>query len=301
MFYLKSKKGFSPNMSAIILDGKNRSNQIRQELSAQIERYRSSDGIIPKLIAIEIGQESAFSVYVRSQEKAAKAIGMEYEFISMNDSASEEKLIEQIISLNNDDSVTGIILQSPLPEDFDFIKITSFISADKDVEGINPENKGKLLSNAYRVVPPTASAAMELIEMSGIDLYGKEAVVVGHSSIVGKPLAMLLLDRLATVTVCHIATNEKGSLPEHISRADVLAVAVGKANIICGDWIKKGAVVVDIGINRLDGKIVGDVEFDTAKEKAAYISPVPGGVGPLTTAILMRNCLNLFKEQKDKR
>jgi len=285
-------------MSAVILDGKNRSDQIREELSRRIEEYKSSEGIVPKLVAVEIGQSSAFSVYVRSQERAAKAIGMGYEFISLEDDVSEEKLIDQIMRLNNDEKITGIILQCPLPEDFDFIKVTSFISADKDVEGINPENKGKLLSNAYRVVPPTASAAMELIELSGVDLRGKEAVVVGHSSIVGKPLAMLLLDKLATVAVCHIGTSEKGKLEEHVQRADILAVAVGKPNIIKGDWIKEGAVVVDVGINRLDGKIVGDVEFDIAKDRAGYISPVPGGVGPLTTAILMRNCFNLFKEQR---
>ncbi|NQT95111.1 MAG: bifunctional 5,10-methylenetetrahydrofolate dehydrogenase/5,10-methenyltetrahydrofolate cyclohydrolase [Candidatus Omnitrophica bacterium] len=284
-------------MSAVILDGKRRADEVKKELSEKIKGYKASVGAVPKLVALEIGKDSAFSVYVKSQGKIAEAIGMEYELISLAPSTTEKELIERISSLNKDNSVTGIILQCPLPEKFDFIKVTSFISADKDVEGINPENKGKLLLNAYRVVPPTSSAAMELIELSGVDLYGKEAVVVGHSSIVGKPLTMLLLDRFATVTVCHIATSEKGKLIEHINRADIVAVAVGKPNLIKGEWIKEGAIVVDIGINSLDGKIVGDVEFESAKTRAGYISPVPGGVGPLTTAILMRNCLSLFEEQ----
>lgn len=298
MFYLKPGKGCIHKMGAIILDGSKKADEIKYELSNRIEALKSSTGSVPRLVALQIGEGGAFSVYANSQKKIADAIDMDYELVKLAASVSEEDLIEKIIQLNKDENVTGVILQSPLPDGFDIIKITSFISSDKDVEGISPENKGKLLLNAYKVVPPTASAAMELINLCGIDLYGKEAVIIGHSSIVGKPLAMLLLDKLATVTVCHIATNDSGNLMEHISRAEVLIVAVGKAKIIKGDCIKEGAVVIDIGINRVDGKIVGDVDFDKASKKASYITPVPGGVGPLTTTMLMRNCVELFQKQK---
>ncbi len=288
-------------MGAIILDGGKKADEIKHKLKDKIKFLKHSIGSVPRLIALQIGEGGAFSVYTNSQKRIANTINMDYELVKLAGCISEQDLIEKITQLNKDKSVNGIILQSPLPEGFDIIKITSFISSDKDVEGISPENKGKLLLNAYKVVPPTASAAMELINLSGIDLYGKEAVIIGHSGIVGKPLAMLLLDKFATVTVCHVATSEKGNLIEHISRAEVLIVAVGKPKIIKGEWIKEHAVVIDIGINRVDGKIVGDVEFDKASERASYITPVPGGVGPLTTTILMRNCVELFQKQKGVR
>lgn len=288
-------------MHAIILDGSKKAVEIKRELSDKIKLLKRSTGSVPRLVALQIGEGGAFSVYANSQKKIANTINMDYELIKLAGSISEQDLIEKIIQFNKDESVNGIILQSPLPEGFDLIRITSFISSDKDVEGISPENKGKLLLNAYKVVPPTASAAMELIGLCGIDLYGKEAVIIGHSGIVGKPLAMLLLDKFATVTVCHIATSEKGNLIEHIKCAEVLIVAVGKPKLVKGEWIKENAVVIDIGINRVDGKIVGDVEFDRASKRASYITPVPGGVGPLTTTILMRNCVELFQKQKDIR
>ena len=285
-------------MPALILDGRDRAKSLRSELKDKIEALKLEFASVPKLVAIGLDHNSSFSVYTKSQEKIAKSIGMEYDLISLHDGASQKELVEKIQELNDDKSVTGIILQSPLPERFDFIETISYIAPDKDVEGINPQNKGKMLLNANGVMPPTASAAVELVEASGIDLNGKEAVVVGHSRIVGKPVAMLLLDRLATVTICHIATANRGTLKDHVKKAEVLVVAVGKPNLIKGEWVKDNAVVVDVGINRVDGKIVGDVEFDVAKEHASYITPVPGGVGPLTTAILMRNCLWLYKQQK---
>jgi methylenetetrahydrofolate dehydrogenase (NADP+)/methenyltetrahydrofolate cyclohydrolase len=288
-------------MRAIILDGSKKADEIKRELSGKIKLLKHSIGSVPRLAALQIGEGSAFSVYANSQKRIAGTINMDYELVKLAASISEQDLIEKIIQLNKDKNINGIILQSPLPEGFDVIKITSFISSDKDVEGISPENKGKLLLNAYKVVPPTASAAMELINLSGIDLYGKEAAIIGHSGIVGKPLAMLLLDKFATVTVCHIATSEKGNLIEHIRRAEVLIVAVGKPKLVKGEWIKEHAVVIDIGINKVDGKIVGDVEFDKASERASYITPVPGGVGPLTTTMLMRNCVELFQKQKGVR
>jgi methylenetetrahydrofolate dehydrogenase (NADP+) / methenyltetrahydrofolate cyclohydrolase len=284
-------------MPAIILDGQSKANEIKHDLKEQIAFLKKSSGKMPNLVALQIGDGTPFSVYVNSQKKTAEKLGIEYSLIKLPGHCTQDCLLDNIISLNEDKDVTGIILQSPLPEGFDIVRISSFISSDKDVEGVNPENKGKLLLNSYNVVPPTASAVMELIKLSGIALKGKEAVIIGHSGIVGKPLAMLLLDQLCTVTVCHIETYNRGKLVEHIKRAEVLIVSAGRPNLVKGGWVKEGAVVIDVGINRVGDRITGDVEFDKAFLRASYISPVPGGVGPLTTTILMRNCFELFKNQ----
>jgi methylenetetrahydrofolate dehydrogenase (NADP+) / methenyltetrahydrofolate cyclohydrolase len=285
-------------MPAIILDGKSRADEIKSSLGRDINNIKSLSGAVPRLAALQVGDEHSFSVYVNSQQRIAGQIGIDYRLVKLPSDCMEKCLIDNIVSLNNDRDVSGIILQSPLPEGFDIVKVSSFISSDKDVEGVNPENKGKLLLNSYKVVPPTASAVMELVGLAGVDLNGREAVIIGHSGIVGKPLAMLLLDRLCTVTVCHIGTYKRGNLQEHVSRAEILVVSAGKPALVKGEWIKENAIVIDVGINRVGDKIVGDVEFDKALLRASYISPVPGGVGPLTTAILMRNCLELFKNQR---
>jgi methylenetetrahydrofolate dehydrogenase (NADP+) / methenyltetrahydrofolate cyclohydrolase len=286
-------------MSAVILDGRLKANEIKQGLRQEIARLKDLSGRIPRLAALQVGDEASFSVYVKSQKRSALEIGIDYRLVKLPFDCTERRLIDNIVSLNNDEDINGIILQSPLPAAFDMVKISSFISSDKDVEGINPENKGKLLLNSYKVVPPTAYAVMELIGLSGLVLKGREAVIIGHSGIVGKPLAMLLLDRLCTVTVCHIETYRRGNIAEHIKRAEVLIASAGRPNLVEGKWIKKNAVVIDVGISRVGDKIVGDVEFDSACEHASFISPVPGGVGPLTTIILMRNCLELFKNQEN--
>jgi len=206
--------------------------------------------------------------------------------------------VEFIQRLNADSLINGIIVQMPLPQHIDYKKISQFICPDKDVEGIHPANIGKLLFGKAEILPCTPAAVMELLQETGVNLYGKEAVVVGHSEIVGKPLALLLLDKFATVTVCHIGTAEAGRLAEHVAGAEVLVVAVGKARLIKGEWIKEGAIVIDVGINRVDGKIVGDVEFSAAQNRAAWITPVPGGVGPLTVTMLMRNLVRAAKLQE---
>ena len=185
----------------------------------------------------------------------------------------------------------------PLPPQIDYKKISQFIVPEKDVEGMHPVNIGKIIFAKAKILPCTAAAVMELLKETGVDLYGREVVVVGHSEIVGKPLALLLLDRFATVTVCHIGTSKAQKLEEHVRKAEVLIVAVGKAGLIKGDWIKEGAIVIDVGINRVGDKIVGDVEFETAEKKASYITPVPGGVGPLTVTMLMRNLVEATKLQ----
>ena len=192
----------------------------------------------------------------------------------------------------------GIIIQMPLPASIDYKKISQYIEPAKDVEGMHPANIGKLLFGKSKLVPCTAAAAMELINSTGVDLYGKEVVIVGHSEIVGKPLAMLLLDKFATVTVCHIGTSKAGKLEEHVKQAEILIVAVGKAGLIKGHLIKEGAIVIDVGINRVADKIVGDVEFEAAEKRASWITPVPGGVGPLTVTMLMRNLVEAAKSQE---
>ena len=288
-------------MSAKILDGKKRAEEIKESIKKELSSIKAAYEETPKLVALQVKEDAAFSVYTNAQKKVAEAIGIDYELITLSDESSESELIENIESLNNDNTVSGIMVQSPLPENFDFIKVTSSISPLKDVEGLHPEHKGKLLLHAYNIIPPTAASVMELIRLSGVELHGKEAVVIGHSRIVGKPIAMLLLDKLATVTIAHIATSERGNLEEHIKRAEVLVTAVGKPSLVKGELIKDGAIVIDAGISRVDGKIVGDVEFEEANKRASYITPVPGGVGPLTTAVLMHNCFKLFREQRAKK
>ena len=186
----------------------------------------------------------------------------------------------------------------PLPSQIDYKKISQFVRPEKDVEGMHPANIGKIVFGKATILPCTPAAVMELLKETGADLYGKEVVIVGHSEIVGKPLALLLLDKFATVTVAHIGTSKAGKLEEHVRRAEVLIVAVGKAGIIKGEWIKEGAIVIDVGINRVGDKIVGDVEFETAEKRASYITPVPGGVGPLTVTMLMRNLVQAPKLQQ---
>jgi methylenetetrahydrofolate dehydrogenase (NADP+)/methenyltetrahydrofolate cyclohydrolase len=191
-----------------------------------------------------------------------------------------------------------MIIQMPLPQQIDYKKISQFILPEKDAEGMHPANIGKIVFGKARILPCTPAAVMELLNSTGIDLYGKEAVVVGHSEIVGKPLCLLLLEKFATVTVCHIGTSKAGKLEEHVRKAEILIVAVGKAGLIKGEWVKDGAIVIDVGINRVADKIVGDVEFEGAEKHASYITPVPGGVGPLTVTMLMRNLVEAARLQK---
>jgi methylenetetrahydrofolate dehydrogenase (NADP+)/methenyltetrahydrofolate cyclohydrolase len=285
-------------MAARILDGKKRAEEIKRSIKKQVGFLSADYKKRPKLVALQMGNNSSSSVYIKSQEKTARELGLEYELINMNRSSREDDFIKAINELNSDTDITGIIIQLPLPARFNLDIIYSAISPLKDAEGLHPENMGRLFLKDYRIVSPTAMAVIELIRMSGIDLYGKEAVIIGHSEIVGKPLGIILLNDFATVSVCHIATSERKRLTSHIKRAEILIVAVGKPNLVKGEWIRKGAIIIDVGINKLGKKIVGDVEFEKAAKKASYITPVPGGVGPLTTAMLMQNCVKLFKLQR---
>lgn len=285
---------------ATLLEGKPIAARIKEGLKEEIEKLKSTYGHGPRLVAVQVGENPASEVYIRSQRKASEALGIEYELKQLDENIGEKALIGSIEELNGDEKVTGVILQLPLPGGLDFKKVVEFIDPKKDAEGMHPENLGRVLLGKPQLVPCTPMAVMELVKETKVDLYGREVVCVGHSEIVGKPLALLFLDKFATTTVCHIGTGERGTLPEHVKRAEVLVVAVGKAGLIKGEWIKDGAIVIDVGINQVGDKIVGDVEFDEAQKRASFITPVPGGVGPLTVAMLMRNVVEAFKLQRKR-
>jgi len=270
---------------AKLLEGKPLAEKIKEVLKAKVAAFKNA----PVLASIQVGENAGAAAYVRSQQKAAENLGIVYQLHQLGADTPESQLVDFILKCNQDPGVNGIIIQMPLPAQIDYKKMSRLITPRKDVEGMHPQNIGKLVFGNAALVPCTAGAVMELLTASGVDLYGKEVVVVGHSEIVGKPLSLLLLEKFATVTVCHIGTSKAGKLQDHVSKAEVLVVAVGKAALIKGEWIKEGAIVIDVGINRVGERIVGDVEFEGAEKKASYITPVPGGVGPLTVTLLMRN------------
>jgi len=279
---------------AKLLEGKPLAEIIKEKTKQEVSLLKKK----PVLASIQVGENAGAEAYVKSQKKTAESLGINYQFHKLSQDSSEVTLIDFIQKLNSDKSVNGIIIQMPLPSQIDYKKISQFISPDKDVEGIHPANIGKIVFAKAKILPCTPAAVMELLKETGVDLYGKEVVVVGHSEIVGKPLSLLLLDRFATVTVCHIGTSKAGKLEEHVKKAEVLIVAVGKAGVIKGEWIKEGAIVIDVGINRVGDKIVGDVEFVEAEKRASYITPVPGGIGPLTVTMLIRNLVEAAKLQQ---
>ena len=279
---------------AKLLEGKPLAEKIKAEIIRQVQSLKAK----PVLASIQAGENPGAEAYVKSQKKTAEALGIEYQLHRLAPETAEGQLIDFIRGLNQDKSINGIIVQLPLPQQIDYKKMSQFISPEKDVEGMHPANIGKIVFGKAKILPCTPAAVMELLQETGVDLYGKEAVVVGHSEIVGKPLALLLLDKFVTTTVCHIGTAQAGKLEEHVRAAEVLVVAVGKAGLIKGEWIKEGAIVIDVGINRVGDKIVGDVEFQAAEKRAAWITPVPGGVGPLTVTMLMRNLVEAAKLQE---
>lgn len=285
---------------AKLLEGK----LIAEGIREQIKKHIAALGFKPLLASILCSDNVATQTYSKSQKKIAEDLGIDYELHKLDADIKESDLIDFINKLNVDKKVNGIIIQLPLPKQIDYRKISQYILPVKDVEGISPINMGKIVfgtstlpSANARMIPCTAASVMELIKACGIDLYGKEVLIVGHSEIVGKPLALLLLDKFATVTIAHIGTSKAGKLEEHVKKADVLVVAVGIPGLIKGDWIKQDAVVIDVGINRVNEKLVGDVEFDVAQKHASFITPVPGGVGPLTVTMLMRNLVEATKQQ----
>lgn len=284
---------------AQLIDGKAVARRVKEEVKKEIVELEEKHKSSPLLLAVQVGENPASAAYLKSQKKGCENVGINYQVQQLPQEVSEKELIQFIKEKNQDSKITGIILQMPLPEQIDAGKVQEAIDPLKDVEGVNPQNMGLLMYGWPGLVPCTALAVMELIESTGTSIKGKQVTLVGHSSLVGKPLALLLLSSpfdSATTTVCHIATRD---LDAHTRRAEILIVAVGKPGLITADMIKEGAIVIDVGINRVEGKIVGDVVFEEAIEKASLITPVPGGVGPVTTAMLLKNTIEAWKIQLD--
>ncbi len=281
-------------MSAKILDGKILAVRTKEQLSKDIAALKSGTGKVPRLVSVSVGEDPAGASYALSQERTAKELGIAYERKVFPASAARSEILAGIRAFNADPSTHGIIVNKPLPAHLDFNALIGTIDPDKDVEGLNIYNFGRLFSGTAFLIPCTPAAVLAHIKSTGIDLKGKEAVVIGRSDIVGKPMAMLLLKENVTVTICHSGTK---NLSEHVQRADIVVAAVGKPLFVKGDWIKPGAIVIDVGINQVGGKIVGDVDFESVKAKSGYITPVPGGVGPVTSVMLMKNVVEAFKMQ----
>jgi methylenetetrahydrofolate dehydrogenase (NADP+)/methenyltetrahydrofolate cyclohydrolase len=271
-----------------IIDGKAISAEIRRELAEQTKEFKEKNGFAPGLAVIIVGEDPASKVYVRNKHKACEEIGFTSYGYELPESTTEEELISLVEKLNHDDRVHGILVQLPLPRHLDEEKVLLTIDPCKDVDAFHPYNVGKIMIGNYDFLPCTPAGVMELLRRSNISMEGKECVVVGRSNIVGKPQAMLLLQANGTVTVCHSRTKD---LKEVCRRADILVAAIGKPEFFDASYIKEGAVVIDVGMNRrpADGKLCGDVDYNSVAPHTSYITPVPGGVGPMTIAMLMKN------------
>ena len=282
---------------AKLLMGKEVSARIKAELKTEVENLKK-EGINPGLAVIIVGEDPASQVYVRNKERACEECGIYSEKYALPAETTQEELLKLIDELNDKSSISGILVQLPVPKHIDEKTIINAIAPNKDVDAFHPVNVGKIMVGNYDFVPCTPAGVMELIKESGIDVSGKECVIVGRSNIVGKPQAMLLLHQNGTVTICHSKTK---NLAEKTKNADILVAAVGIPNFIKGDMIKEGAVVIDVGINRLENKkLCGDVEFESAEKVAGAITPVPGGVGPMTIAMLMKNTVKAEILNKSK-
>jgi len=302
-------------LTANIIDGRALAAQIKEEVKSGVEKLKSEKGIVPGLGVILVGENPASEVYVRNKARACECVGIYSETIKLPEDISEEELLNYVDKLNNREDIHGILVQLPLPEHINSEKILFAISPDKDVDGFHPINVGKLTTGEETFYPCTPSGIIEIIKRQGIEIKGKEAVIIGRSNIVGKPVAFLLLHNHATVTICHSRTVD---LPKVAKRADILIVAVGKPFIVTDEYVKPGAIVIDVGINRIKKEdaseellnwrkdafekrgstLVGDVDFLKVKEIAGYLTPVPGGVGPLTVAMLMKNTLKSAKKSQ---
>ena len=280
-----------------ILDGKKISAKVREDLKLEVDNLKK-EGIKPKLAVIMVGNDPASKVYVRNKNKACEEIGIEYEEFLLGEETTMEELLNVIDNLNKNQNIDGILLQSPIPKHLDINKAFRAILPEKDVDGFHPINAGKLSIGEKCFVPCTPHGVVKIIEEYNIETEGKNVVIVGRSNIVGKPLIQCMLKKNATVTVCHSKTR---NLEEFTRKADILIVAIGKPKFITENMVKEGVVVIDIGINRNEeGKLVGDVDFDNVSKKASYITPVPGGVGPMTVAMLMENVVEAAKQNKYK-
>ena len=278
---------------ATIIDGKKVSEDLREDLKVQTEKFVEETGIQPHLVVVIVGNNPASMTYVRNKKRSCEAVGFKSTVIELADTITEADLLAQIDVLNQDDSVHGILVQLPLPKHINEDHIISAIDVKKDVDGFHPYQVGCLASGLDSLKPCTPAGVIELLKAYDIEIEGRHAVIIGRSHIVGKPLVQLLLEENATVTVCHSRTQNLSMLTQ---MADILIVAIGRPHFVTADMVKEGAVVVDVGINRLEtGKLVGDVDFDTVEPKASYITPVPGGVGPMTITMLLFNTLKVAK------
>ena len=276
-----------------LIDGKKLAGEIRAELKIKCDDLKQK-GINPKFAVIMVGNNKASQIYVKNKSRAAEQVGIEFVEYLLDENVKQKELIDQITILNNDKSIHGILLQSPIPDHLDINEAFRTIAPEKDVDGFNPVNVGKLCLNQDTFVSCTPYGIMRMLDAYGIDLNGKNVVILGRSNIVGKPLIQCCLNKHATVTVCHSKTED---IKKYTKDADVVMVAIGKAKFLTDDMIKDGAVVIDVGINRNDdGKITGDVDFENVSKKASYITPVPGGVGPMTIAMLMNNVIKAATE-----
>lgn len=280
-----------------IIDGKKLAKTTRENLRLEVEELKKN-GINPKLAVIMVGNNSASQIYVRNKSRACDEVGIEFEEYLLPTNTEQSELLNLIDKLNNQEDINGILLQSPIPDGLDINEAFRKISPEKDVDGFHPVNVGKLVLGQDTFVSCTPYGIMRMFEAYNIDLEGKNAVVIGRSNIVGKPMSHCLLNKNATVTICHSRTK---NLAEITKRADILVAAIGKAEFVKADMVKEGAVVIDVGINRNEeGKLKGDVDFENVSKKASYITPVPGGVGPMTIAMLMNNVVKATKMQNKK-
>ncbi len=279
-----------------LIDGKIISANVKERVKAEVEALKE-EGITTGLAVIIVGEDPASKVYVANKKKACEMLGIISEEYALPENTTQEELLALINELNNKSTINGILCQLPLPKHLDEQVVINAIHPSKDVDAFHPQNVGKIMLGDYDFVPCTPAGIMEILAYENIDISGKTCVVIGRSNIVGKPMGMLLLHKNGTVTICHSRTKD---LAEVCKNADILVAAVGRPNFVTADMVKEGAVVIDVGINRVDGKLVGDVDFEAVKDKCSAITPVPGGVGPMTIAMLMQNTLTASKKQNNR-
>jgi len=281
-----------------IIDGTAAARAVRAAVQREVGVFQSEFGFVPALATILVGDNAASATYVRSKHKACAEVGITSEGHELPATTTQAELLKVVDQLNRQPHISGILVQLPLPAHLDTEAVIDAVDPDKDVDGLHPINQARLFAGRDGLRPCTPLGIMHLIDSTGVDLKGARAVVTGRSNLVGKPVAFMLLERHATLTICHSRTRD---LAEEVGRADVLVAAIGRAEMVRGDWIRPGSVVIDVGINRLaDKRLVGDVEFAAARERAAFITPVPGGVGPMTVAMLMQNTLTAARRQTGK-
>ncbi len=275
-----------------IIDGKELSKEVRREVKVEVAALKAVHGVVPHLVVVLVGSDPASESYVRAKERACVRAGMLSTIIRKDDDIEEKELLDIVTKLNEDPSVHGVLVQLPVPKHIDENKVIDAIDISKDVDGFHPLNVAYMHMGRKAILPATPKGILTMLKSINMELKGKDALIIGRSNIVGKPAAMLLMGEHATVTIAHSRTK---NLKEKCLQADIIVAAVGRPNTVTADMVKEGVVIIDVGVNRVDGKLVGDVDFENVKDKASYITPVPGGVGPMTIASLLQNTVECFK------